>query len=271
MFLSGCSSLEKARSLHNQGKDSEALKMAAQYLESSDPVVRLDAVNLIGSIGGDEAGRLLLPMLDDKDETVQNASIRNIGEIKYDKASRKLVEMSIQTKGETFEEVATAIRKIGSPAIEYLVKKYNQTGDPSQKKAYKKAMLEVGPSVANAVAKSMAGKSFFENRSNFELLIDFQNPMVAEWMLDEIENEEVADLVVEGLVKLGKKAVRPIVNKLRSLANREGYVDLKERLIKALGDLKAKQAVSLLEELSKSDSERVANAAEFSLKKIRGF
>ena len=35
-LLAGCASLEKARSLHDQGKDREALKMAAKYLEDGD-------------------------------------------------------------------------------------------------------------------------------------------------------------------------------------------------------------------------------------------
>lgn len=270
-MIAGCSSLDKARSLHNQGKDQEALKMAASYLEKDDPAVRTDAVKLIGKIGGAQAADLLIPMLDDEDNGVKTETTRQIGKNKFKKAARKLVAMSIKERGELYDEIISALRKIGTPATDYLVKRYNQTGASSEKKAYKRVMLEVGPSVAASIAKSMAGKSFFQNRSNYQLLIEFQNPGVANWMLDEIENEEVADLVVEGLVKLGNKAVRPVINKLRPLVNQEGYIDLKERLIKTLGDLKAKKAVSLLEQFAKSSNERVADAAEFSLKKIRGF
>jgi HEAT repeat protein len=270
-LLAGCASLEKARTLHNQGKDSEALKMAASYLKDGDPAVRLEAVNLVGEIGGDEAGRLLMPVMDDEEAEVKNAAIRNIGKLKYVKAASKLVEMSIKTEGETFEEVATAIRTIGDPAIELLVKRYNSAVGASEKNAYKKAMFEVGPSVAAGIARSLKGKSFFENRANFDLLIEFKNPMVSEWLLDEIENEEVADLVVEALEKLGNNAILPVTNRLRAMVSREGFIETKERLIKALGNLKAKQAVTLLEQMAKDKNERVSNAAEFSLKKIRGF
>jgi HEAT repeat protein len=55
------------------------------------------------------------------------------------------------------------------------------------------------------------------------------------------------------------------------MVSREGFIETKERLIKALGNLKAKQAVTLLEQMAKDKNERVSNAAEFSLKKIRGF
>ncbi len=270
-LLTGCASLDKARSLYNEGKDREAIKMAATFLKDGDPAVRLKAVELIGEIGSNEAGKVLMPVLDDEDAQVQIAAIKILGKMKYAKASNKLVQMSISTDDEVFEAVAGAIRNIGDPALELLVKRYNKAGSKKEKNAYKLAMFEVGPSVAAAIAKSLKGKSYFENKDNFDLLIEFKNPMVGEWLLDELENEEVADMVVEALIKLGKNAVRPTLNRLKATARRDGYVDLKERLIKTLGELKAKSAVSLLESLSNDKNERVSNAAEFSLRKIRGF
>ncbi len=270
-LLSGCASLEQARSLYNQGKEREALQMAAKYLDDGDPAVRLEAVELISEIGGNEAAKLLMPVLDDEDAEVQIAAVNAIGNIKYVKAAKKLVAMSISTDDDVFEAVAGAIRNIGDPATQLLVKRYNTAGSTKEKNAYKRAMFEVGPSVAAAIAKSLKGKSFFENRANFELLIEFKNPMVGEWLLDELENEEVADMVVEALVKLGNNAINPTLNRLRSVARKDGYVDLKERLIKTLGELKAKKAVSTLERMTRDKSERVSNAAEFSLRKIRGF
>lgn len=270
LLMSSCASLEKAKVLQKEGKEDAALAMAEPFLEDDDPKIRLEAVNFIGDIGGKKAGKMLMPRLDDEDEKVKRAAVKNIGKMKYENASKKLVAMSVSTRGETFEEVCAAIRRIGDPALDLLVKRYNQAGE-GKKKDYKKAMFEVGPSVAAAIAKSLAGKSYFENRHNFELLIAFQNPKVADWMLDEIENEEVADMVVEGLVKLGSKSVRPVMEKLRPLVGRDGFENLKERLIKVLGEVKASQAVSMLEELTKDSSERVISAAEFSLRKIRGF
>ncbi len=270
-LLSGCASLEQARSLYDQGKEREALKMAAKYLDDGDPAVRLEAVELVGEIGGKEAAKLLMPVLDDEDSEVQIAAINAIGKIKYAKAAKKLVAMSISTDDDVFEAVAGAIRDIGDPATQLLVKRYNKAGSTKEKNAYKRAMFEVGPSVAAAIAKSLKGKSFFENRANFDLLIEFKNPMVGEWLLDELENEEVADMVAEALVKLGNNAINPTLKRLRSIARKDGHVDLKERLIKTLGELKARKAVSTLERMTRDKSERVSNAAEFSLRKIRGF
>jgi HEAT repeat protein len=272
-LMAGCASLDKARTLHSQGKNSDALKMAAKYLEDGDPEVRLEAVELVGQIGGDEAGRVLMPLLDEDDEEYvesKNAAIRTIGKLKYAKASKKLVAMSITTKGDTFEEIAKAIDRIGPPAIDLLVKRYNKAGSASEKQAYKKAMKEVGPQVATAIAASMKGKSFFENRDNYDLLIELQNPKVAQWLLEKIEDEEVADLVVEALIRLRNKAVLPIMEHLESFAGREGFVNLKERLIYALGKLKAKKAEPLLKEMLKDSNERVVQAAEKALTAIFG-
>lgn len=271
LTLSGCSSLNDARTLHNQGKDDEALKMAAKYLDDGNGQgVRLDAIKLVGDIGGDEAGKLLMPLLDDEDETVKNASIKAIGIIKYVPASKKLVEMSLTAQDETFEEIAAAIRNIGTPAIEELVKKYGKA-QGTQKNIYKKLMFEVGPSVAEEVAKTLAGKSFFGNQANFELLIAFQNPLVASWMLKEIENEEIADMIVEGLIKLGTKSVIPVMEKLQTYAGKSGDAVVKERLVRTLGELKDQRTIPLLEQMTRDDNESVSNASEFALRKIRGF
>ncbi len=271
LTLSGCSSLNDARTLHNQGKDDEALKMAAKYLDDgNDQSVRLDAIKLVGDIGGNKAGKLLMPLLDDEDETVKNASIKTIGNIKYIPASKKLVAMSLNAQDETFEEVAAAIRKIGTHAIEKLVKRYGKAHG-SYNNSCKKMMFEVGPSVAEAVAKTLAGKSYFGNQANFELLIAFQNPLVASWMLKDIENEEIADMIVEGLIKLGKKSVIPIMRKLKTYAGKPGNSVVKERLVRALGELKDQRTIPMLEKMTRDDNESVANASEFALRKIRGF
>ena len=270
-MLASCSSLDQARSLYKDGKNDEALNMAADFLKKSDPAVRLEAVELIGEIGGDRAGKLLMPVMEDEDEGVRVAAIDAIGKMKYKKAANKLVAMSIETDGDTFEAVAKAIKNIGEPATDRLVRQYNKAGTSAEKNKYKMVMFEVGPSVAASIAKSLAGKSYFENKDNFDLLIAFKNPMVAQWMLDEIENEAVADMVVEGLAKLGKQAVNPVSNKLRSLKNRDGFAALKVRLIRALGEIKDRTVVPLLEEFADDNTEAVSNAAEAALRKVRGF
>jgi len=270
-LVTGCASLDKARSLHQKGQDEAALDMAEDLLEEDDLDVRLGAVKLIGEIGGDRAGQILMPLLKDEMPEVKVAAIKNLGRIRYDKASATLIDMALESGGEEYEALAGAIRNIGEPAIDLLVKRYNRSEAGATQEKYRKFMMEVGPAVASGITKTLAGKSFFENRKNFELLIAFKSPEVASWMIKEIDNEEVADMVVEGLVKLGSKAFNPVMEKLDEFVGRKGNVLVKERLITVLGNLKNRKAIPKLEELTKDDSDRVRDAADLALKKIRGF
>jgi len=272
ILFSGCSSIQKAKSLHQEGKDKKALEMAIEYLDDGeDDNVRIAAVNLIGKIGGKEAGEALMPILDDPLPSVQIEAVRNIGTIKYVPASDKLISLALENKGDLFETAAKSIKNIGIPAVDLLVKKYASTSSETEKQNFKRVILEVGPIVAAGIAKRMKGKSFFENRKNIELLISFKSPEVATWLLKEIDNPELGDMIVEGLTELGSRAINPVLAKLTELIETEDAINTKEKLITVLGNLKASKAVEMLEELTKDSSERIRNAADFALKKIRGF
>ncbi len=265
------SSFYRAGKLHSQGKDKEALKTVAGFLSHKDPTVRLKAVKLIGKIGGNEAGKLLIPTLSDSDNKVKKAAIKSMGQIRYAPAAKRLVSMSVKAEGDTFEEIAAAIRKIGPPAIDLLVKAYNRTRDADVIRKYKRVMLEVGPSVITGIAKNLAGKTYKQNRKNFELLIAFRSPRVASWLLQEISNEEVADMVVESLVKLGNLSIKPVMNMLKAYKDRPGDRNVKVRLIKILGELRSIKSTSLLEDMTMEDDDTVRMAAESALRRIRGF
>ena len=270
-IISGCTSLDKARSLHQKGQDEAALDMAEELLEEDEPGIRLGAVKLIGDIGGDRAGQILMLLLKDKMSEVKIAAIVNIGRIKYKIASGTLIDMALVSSGDEYEALAGAVRNIGEPTIDLLVKRYNRAAVGIDQDKYRGFIMEVGPAVASGITKTLARKSFFENQKNYELLIAFKSPEVASLMLKEIENNEVAEMVVEGLVKLGSRAFNPVLEKLDHYTGNPGNVLVKERLITVLGNLKNKAAVPILEQLTRDDNERVRNAADFALKKIRGF
>lgn len=271
--VAGCANLDKARSLHQAGKDAEALAMAQKFLsdEGEETGTRIAAANLIGKIGGQEAGEILMPVLDTAVIPVKNAVIRNIGRIKYSPASKKLIAMALDAKAETFEELGQAIRKIGTPATDLLAKMYASPGNSGNRDKLKALILEVGPSMTASIVKNLAGKSYFENRANFELLIAFRSSNVAVWLLNDIDNEEVSDMVTDGLIKLGNLAANGVIAELEKRKKRSGDDSVKERLIKVLGGIKTQKAVPVLEELTKADSDRVRDAADFALKQIRGF
>ena len=270
LFLSGCgASLEDARKLNSQGKRAEALAMAKDLLKDDDVKVRLGAVDLIGNIGGRQAGEALIDVLDDP-PPVQDAAIRNLGKLRFEPAAKKLVKLVPDARGETFEELAKAIRKIGPAAIDELVARFSALPDNSRSR-HKRMILAVGPTVAESIAKNLAGKSYFDNKANFDILIAFKNPRVAGLLLEHIGNVEIADMIVEGLTKLGSSAVNASINALEKLKGRTGDTEMKERLIEVLGNLQDQRAVPILEELTMDDADRVRNKATTALRKIRGF
>lgn len=272
LIVGGCASLDKARSLHRQGETEKALDMARELLDDGKDVkTRLGAIDLLEQIGGDRAGDILMPVLDDEVVAVKNAAITAIGRIGYAPAAKKLLQIGLTSQGQTYKAAAGAIRDLGPPAIDLLVERYSESADESEKERYQSLMLEVGPSVASGIAKNLAGKSYFENRTNFELLIAFKSPAVAEWLLKEIDNNEVAENVMEGLVKLGSRAIDPVMEKLKNMTTDGDSVTVRVRLITVLGQLKARRAVNLLEELTRDNHDRVRDAADLALRRIRGF
>jgi HEAT repeat protein len=272
VFITGCSSLDKARSLHQQGQDEKALAMAIKFLgDGKKEGDRLAAIGLIASIGGPKAGEAMMPLLFDKSVPVRNAAITAVGDIRYTPAIPKLIDIALSATGDTLDAAAGAIRKIGPPAIDQLVKQYTRTSLAADQERYKTVMLAVGPSMTPAITKNLAGKTYFENRTNFELLIAFKSPEVANWLLKEIDNDEIADHIVDGLTKLGRLAVLPVMDKLAGLMDRENQARVKERLITVLGNVKATPAIDLLEAATRDVSDQVRESANLALKRIRGF
>ena len=270
LILSGCgASLENARKLNSEGKRAEALAMAKELLKDDDVKVRIGAVNLIGNIGGKQAGEALIDVLDDP-PPVKDAAIRNLGKLRYEPASKKLVSLIPDARGETFEELAKTIRKIGPVATDELVAKFSSLPDNGRDR-HKRMILAVGPTVAESIAKNLAGKSYYDNKANFDILIAFKNPKVANLLLEHIGNIEIADMIVEGLTKLGSSAVNATISALSMLKGRSGDTEMKERLIEVLGNLQDQRAVPLLEEMTLDDADRVRNKATTALRKIRGF
>ena len=122
---SGCSSLDKAKSLHRKGETAQALTMAQDLLDDDeDNKTRLGAIALLAEIGGDRSGEILMPVLDDEVIAVKNAAITVVGKIAYGPASEKLLKIGMSSKGETFEtpEGFTLIeaRKYGAAMLHFL-------------------------------------------------------------------------------------------------------------------------------------------------------
>ena len=90
-------------------------------------------------------------------------------------------------------------------------------------------------------------------------------------MLPYLNNEEVAEQVIEATVKLGSSAVNATIDALNAMDSKNEDIRVREGLIKILGELKDHRAVGSLEGLSQHSSERIRDAVDQALFKIRGF
>ena len=269
-LFSGCASLQKAKELKREGKEREALAMAEEFLADDDPKVRIQAVKLIGSIDNPRSGELLEPILDDLESSVKNVAIKNIAFLNYTPAGDKLVSMVSRAKGETFDELAAAFRKMGPPTTDILIRKFDAPSNDNRA-LFVSMFKAIGPKIADSLATSLEGRTAFENRAKFDILVALRSPRVSGILVGYVDDEGVGELVVEGLTKLGSMSALPAITELRRRMGKVEKQAGKERLIRVLGRIKDKRAIEILEKLTQDSSDQIRSAAEHSLLQIRGF
>lgn len=267
--VTGCASIEKAEALHRQGDKQEALDMAISLLEDDSSKVRLRAVKLIGKIGGPKAGPALHQRLGESDDRVRREIVRNLGSLQYEPAMEDLADLVSGSSADMLRALADAFRAYGKPGLNLIVSRYD-TSQGSNRADYKNLLIAVGPDIADSIIILLKGRSFFENRDTFDILRRVKNPRVATLMLPFLADEEVAEQVIEALRHLGSNAVEATIMALQKQKN-SGELLVTERLIRILGLLKAKQGIEMLESFSQHQSERIRDAVEHSLFKIRGY
>ena len=267
----GCASIQDAESLYNKGDKEAALKMAITLLDKDDPGIRLRAVRLIGKVGGEKAGSALRMRIRDADSKVQKEVIKNLGKLKYEPAMEDLVDLVPESDEGLIRAIGGAFANYGEPGIDMLVERYEDPSEKSNRRAFKQTLILVGPNVAPSIIKNLRGKSFFENRDSFDILQKVKNPKTARMMLPYLKNEEVAEQVIEATVKLGSSAVNAAIDALNAMDSKNEDIRVREGLIKILGELKDTRAVETLESLSQHPSERIRDAVDQALFRIRGF
>jgi len=267
---SGCASMDKSEALYRSGEQGNAFEMAAGLLEDDAPKERLRAVQMVSKVGGDKAGALLLKRLIDPDQNVLHAVIRGLGKVNYEPAVPVLVDMIPAAKPATVEALADALRALGTPATDLLIKRFQSPSEKADRAAYKQVILQVGSVMTASIIQTLKGKSYFENRDTFDILIQFENPRVATLMIHHLNDEEVADQVVEGIVRLGHNAVTSVIQALKK-HDPNSPSRVTEHLVRILGELRDRRASDTLIRFSQSASMDIRNAVDHSLSKIRGF
>jgi len=271
LIASGCSSIDKAESLYQEGDKQAALEMAISLMDEDEPAVRLRAVKLIGKIGEKSAGSTLLKHLNDPDGKVQREIIVTLGQLKYEPALDSLLDLAVTADETQIRALASSFRSYGKEGIDRLVTRFDSPTETSNRGAYKALMIQIGADVAPSIIGILKGRSFFENRENFEILVRVKNPRMARLMLPFLEDEEVATQVVEAIGRLGSGAVNATIDALNQMKGKALNIPMMENIIKILGELKDPRAVESLEPLSQHPSERIRDAVDRALFQIRGY
>ena len=271
LIASGCSSIDKAESLYQEGDKQAALEMAISLMDEDEPAVRLRAVKLIGKIGEKSAGSVLLKHLNAPDGKVQREIIVTLGQLKYEPALDSLLDLAVTADETQIRALASSFRSYGKEGIDRLVTRFDSPTETSNRGAYKALMIQIGADVAPSIIGILKGRSFFENRENFEILVRVKNPRVARLMLPFLEDEEVATQVVEAIGRLGSGAVNATIEALNQMKGKALNIPMMENIIKILGELKDPRAVESLEPLSQHSSERIRDAVDRALFQIRGY
>ena len=271
LIASGCSSIDKAESLYQEGDKQAALEMAISLMDEDEPAVRLRAVKLIGKIGEKSAGSVLLKHLNAPDGKVQREIIVTLGQLKYEPALDSLLDLAVTADETQIRALASSFRSYGKEGIDRLVTRFDSPTETSNRGAFKALLIQIGPDVAPSIIGILKGRSFFENRENFDILVRVKNPRVARLMLPFLEDEEVASQVVEAIGRLGSGAVNATIEALDQMKEKESNIPVMENIIKILGELKDPRAVESLESLSQHSSERIRDAVDRALFQIRGY
>ena len=176
-----------------------------------------------------------------------------------------------RAKGPVFDALAKTFRKLGEGAIDSLVSAFNAQDSGPSWKAYRDMLLQTGPVVSKSIAKSFKGKTPAENEEKLKVLVELRSPSVPAFLIEMLGDPEVSDMVVRSLVQFGSMSVDPAIAELTKYEGSEKDAVIKELLCRALGDIKSRRAVPILEKMAKDPSDLVRGAADMALQKVRGF
>jgi HEAT repeat protein len=270
-ILAACSSMKEAESLYRQGDRAAALELALNQLDADEPRERQRAARLIGQIGEQEAGDELLAQLEEESNTrVQAEIIRSLGVLRVLAATEPLLQRIPNAAPEVIPALGAAFSQLGPTARDQLVRDYDREPNATVRAQFRNVLVATGPDIADAIIPLFRGKSYFENRDNFAILVELKSPRTAELMLPYLQDAEVADQVEESITRLGRQAVLPTIEAVERQRGTEDVV-LLERLLNILGKLGDPRAVEVLMSFSQAPSERVRAAADQALVRIRGF
>ncbi len=270
-LISGCTSIENAESLYQEGDRQNALEMAVSLMEEEESSIRMRSVKLMGMIGGEPAGAALLEYLMDADTEVNREIIITLGRLQYEPALEKLLDLVQEADGSQKHSLSICLRSYGKQGIDKLVERFESAKELSSRDAYKDMLILIGPDIVPSMIGIMKGRSSTENSENLEIFQRLNHPRVARLMLDFLKDEEMAAQIMEFLIRPGSGASNAAIGALSEMKPDGDTKLVMERLIKLLGTLRNPQAVEVLEPLSRHQSKRIRDAVDQTLFQIRGY
>lgn len=257
-------------------KSEDVFEKVTKKMQSSNPIVRTNAIAVFESNRDPAAVYILIKMLNDKVPEVRKEAALTLSFFKEPKqvsqSEQPLINALGDGKSEVQEEAARSLGRLGSKEAIPSLKGLLQSKNKNLQNAAIKALGDIGdPESVDALIATLEDKDWLVRESTVNSLVEIGdsravNPLIS---LLEDENYRVRKSDAEGLGKFGdRKAVEPLLKALET--EREKEVRIAE--VQALGRLGGQQAMEGLNQISTDPDEYrfVRTAAEEALGKLRG-
>ena len=143
--ISGCTkSIDDAESLYRSGQEDAALEAAEGLMDHEESKVRQRAVRLIGKIGNEKAGQLLVRALRDSNSSVQTEAVRGLGANQYEPGIRPILDILPSADPDVVQAAGPALASYGSDALKLLVDLYSMPSQKSNRGVYRQVLMNVG-------------------------------------------------------------------------------------------------------------------------------
>ncbi|MFH1287384.1 MAG: HEAT repeat domain-containing protein [bacterium] len=218
---------------------------------------------LIGSGGYEE----ITYLLKSRDSDIRRKAVIALGDLKDSRATASLIETFQDSNGNVREEVATALCKIGKPAIMPLIEVLRDDNS-NVREGSAKTLVNMGNAAVDLLILELNNSFSSFHNEVMSVLVTIGGSAV-EPLIDMLKNESESDVklkVVEILGKIGdNRAVEPLIGFLTY----QDDIFLRWGAAVALGNIKDVRAVSPLIESLRNEEGGVRLAVLESLGKIK--
>ena len=156
--LIGCTkNIDDAEALYRSGQEEAALDAAEGLMDHEEYRVRQRAVRLIGKIGNERAGQLLIRALRDMNSSVQTEAVRGLGANQYEPGIRPILDILPDADPDVIQAAGPALANYGKKALDALVQLYSMPSQKSNRGVYRQVLMNVGAAASEALIATLKG------------------------------------------------------------------------------------------------------------------